>query len=106
MKSAKGFEKLKVVEQLSFAQTSAWWHPNGTHFSSNEIRDRAMSMVEEIVTQGCKQLSLERASGVIPKGVAGHLATTQAPSSTNKKSEKLETLRLVFRDWRGTSTRC
>jgi len=96
MQKAKGFQKLKVADQISFAQTSAWWHPHGVHFSSHEMKSRAMGLVEEVLTEGCKKLELERATGVIPKGVAGHIAVTQSPKVAHKKYEKLETLRLAF----------
>lgn len=55
-----------------------------------------MGLIEEILDKGCKKLELERATGVIPKGVAGHLAVTQAPKITHKKYEKTEPLRLAF----------
>ena len=95
MQKVSGFEKLKTVNQISYAQTSAWWHPHGTHFSSPEMRNRAMGLIEEILDKGCKKLELERATGVIPKGVAGHLAVTQVPKITHKKYEKTEPLRLA-----------
>ncbi len=96
MQKVSGFEKLKTVNQISYAQTSAWWHPHGTHFNTPEMRIRAMGLIEEILDKGCKKLELERATGVIPKGVAGHLAATQAPKITHKKYEKTEPLRLAF----------
>lgn len=96
MQKVAGFEKLKAVSQLSYAQTSAWWHPHGSHFNSPEMRGRIMGLIEEILDKGCKKLELERATGVIPKGVAGHLAVTHAPKVTHKKFEKTETLRLAF----------
>lgn len=96
MQKVRGFERLKTVNQISYAQTSAWWHPHGTHFNSPEMRTRAMGLIEEILDKGCKKLELERATGVIPKGVAGHLAVTQAPKITHKKYEKTEPLRLAF----------
>lgn len=96
MQKVKGFEKLKAINQISYAQTSAWWHPHGAHFSSLETRNRAMGLIEEILDKGCKKLALERATGVIPKGVAGHLATTHAPTVHHKKSKTIEPLRLAF----------
>lgn len=96
MQKVKGFEKLKTVNQISYAQTSAWWHPHGTHFNSSEMRSRAMGLIEEVLDKGCKKMELERATGVIPKGVAGHLAVTQVPKITRKKYEKTEPLRLAF----------
>jgi len=96
MQKANGFQNLKVADQISFAQTSAWWHPHGVHFASTEMKGRAMGLVEEILAEGCKKLELERATGVIPKGVAGHIAVTQSPKLAHKKYEKLETLRLAF----------
>lgn len=90
------FKKLKTVSQISYAQTSAWWHPHGAHFSSKEMKRRVMGLVEELMSSGCKKLDLERATGVIPKGVAGHLAVTQFPKIEKQKYDKLETIRFVF----------
>lgn len=96
MQKIAGFEKLKSISQISYAQTSAWWHPHGTHFSSPEVRNRAMGMIETILDKGCKKLDLDRATGVIPKGVAGHLTVTHPPEVQSKKLPKVETLRLAF----------
>lgn len=95
MQKLSGFEKLKSVNQISYAQTSAWWHPHGADFKSNEMKARAMGLIEDLLEKGCKKLDFERATGVIPKGVAGHLSSTQAPKVTPKKHDKLDTLRLA-----------
>ncbi|MGE0631452.1 MAG: ABC transporter substrate-binding protein [Pseudobdellovibrionaceae bacterium] len=86
-------KRLKTVEQLSFAQTSAWWHPSGEHFSSLKFRSRAMQLAEEIMDEGTKKIKLERATGVIPKGVSGHLAEhpqiSKIPIVTSKALDHL-----------------
>lgn len=96
MQKVGGFEKLKAINQISYAQTSAWWHPHGVHFNSPEIRNRAMGLIESVLDKGCKKLDLERATGVIPKGVAGHMTVTHAPEVHQKKFQKSEPLRLAF----------
>lgn len=90
-----GAIKLKSVEQLSFAQTSAWWHPNGEHFTSSQFKSRAMQLIEEIMDEGSKKIKLERATGVIPKGVSGHL--TEHPKVTKveiKATKQVDKIKL------------
>lgn len=92
-----GAKDLKRVNQISYAQTSAWWHPHGERFTNNDFKAKAMNYVEDIFSKGSKELSLERATGVIPKGVAGHLSEpslklTKSPPVSGKK----EKLKLAF----------
>ncbi len=96
MQKIGGIEKMKTVSQISYAQTSAWWHPHGIHFPSAKMKHRAMALIEELMDKGCKKLELERATGVIPKGVAGHLASTKAPKTEHSKHGKIEILRFAF----------
>ncbi len=97
MEKVKGFEKLIVSPQTSFAQTSAWWHPHGGHFASDEFKARAMAFVEDVFAKGTRKLGLERATGVIPKGVAGHSAVSKAPKfPAVKRSDKLDLVKLAF----------
>lgn len=96
MQKISGYSKLKEVSQISYAQTSAWWHPHGQHFESKETKARVMAMVEDLLSQGTKQLSLERATGVIPKGIAGHSAQANAPANKLKVSNKIEKVRFIL----------
>lgn len=92
----KGAEKLKVVDQISYAQTSAWWHPFGQHYSSRDFQIRAMNFVERILEKGSTELKFERATGVIPKGVAGHLLSPDFKAGESKKSKSDDVIRLAF----------
>lgn len=96
MQKISGIEKMKTVSQISYAQTSAWWHPHGAHFSSSEMKHRVMGLIEDLMDKACKKLDLERATGVIPKGVAGHLAATAALKIERAKHDKVESLRFAF----------
>lgn len=73
LKNLLDTNKLKSMEQVSFAQTSAWWHPAGVHFNDEKTKDAVMGIIEDAFESGVKTMGLERATGVIPKGVAGHL---------------------------------
>lgn len=73
LEKTSGPRQLKYLEQVSFAQTSAWWHPSGKNFKSLEFRTRAMSFIEQALSLGTEKLKLERATGVIPKGVSGYV---------------------------------
>lgn len=96
MQKVDEIKKLKSVSQISYGQTSAWWHPHGAHFKSETMKSRAMGMIEDLLDKGCKKLDFERATGVIPKGVAGHLSTAEAPKIAAPKTQsKLEILRLA-----------
>lgn len=92
----KGTESLKAVDQISYAQTSAWWHPHGDHFSDKEYEARAMDFVEAVLASGAKELGFERATGVIPKGVAGHLIKPDFEPGKAKPTKKLEGIKLAF----------
>lgn len=92
----KGAEKLKVVDQISYAQTSAWWHPFGEHYSSRDFQARAMDFVETILEKSSTELKFERATGVIPKGVAGHLLSSDFKAGEIKKSKSTDVIRLAF----------
>lgn len=92
----KGAEKLKVVDQISYAQTSAWFHPFSEQFADRDFQGRAMNFVEKILEAGTTELKFERATGVIPKGVAGHLLKPDFSVVDSKKSKVNETIRLAF----------
>lgn len=93
-----GAEKFKSMEQLSFSQSSAWWHPSGSHFKSEESRKKAMQVIEKIMALTSKKLNQERATGIIPKGVAGHLAEYKGNDvKTNGKSSSLNKLRIGYK---------
>lgn len=95
LEKLKDSSKLKYLEQLSFAQTSAWWHPNSEHFKSENFKFKAMQLIEEIMDQGVNKLKFERATGVIPKGVAGYLSEYQNDTKiSSDKSKSLESLKI------------
>lgn len=64
---------LETQEQLSFAQTSLWWYPHGTHYRSQEIKSRAMTFLTELVEKKTQEKKLHRATGIVPVGIAGFL---------------------------------
>ncbi len=64
---------LDTQEQLSFAQTSLWWYPHGSHYRSQEIKSRAMTFLTELVEKKTQEKKLQRATGLVPVGIAGFL---------------------------------
>lgn len=64
---------MESKEQLSFAQTSLWWHPHGVNYRSNEIKVRAMTLLAQIIENAAKSKHLQRATGIVPVGIAGSL---------------------------------
>lgn len=64
---------LDTQEQLSFAQTSLWWYPHGSHYRSPEIKSRAMTFLTELVEKKTQEKKLQRATGIVPVGIAGFL---------------------------------
>lgn len=93
LNNTKAFE---VFDQVSFAQTSAWWHPSGANYDSREIQNRAMDFIEYAFQKGSEVLKQRRATGVIPKGVSGH--TTESKLSVNKPkiNQKKTNLRIAY----------
>lgn len=96
MEKVAGYDKLKVINQISYAQTSAWWHPHGKYYNSDETKYRVMALVEEAFAKGCEKLKFERATGVIPKGVAGHTPEGIAPKISKSNSDTIIPLRIAF----------
>jgi len=95
--AVKGSNELKVVEQISYAQTSAWWHPQGKNYLSKDIQKRAMNFIEEAFEEASKALEFERATGVIPKGVAGHVTSSDFKlEKVSAKTNDLTPLKIGF----------
>lgn len=98
----KAAQNLTSSDHLSFAQTSAWWHPSGIHYKSLQFQKRAMQLVEEMMVVGTKALQYDRATGVIPKGVAGHsdkaphVAKVDVPQKQELDKLKIGTLGALF----------
>lgn len=73
----KEFKAKKVSieskEQLSFVQTSLWWYPHGEHYRSPEVKASAMNFLRTLVEIRCQQTERQRATGIVPVGVAGYL---------------------------------
>ncbi len=85
---------LEVKEQLSFAQTSMWWHPHGRNFRSNEIKKRTMRFLDELVGLKAHEAKFQRATGIVPVGVAGSLQDpvkfeASIPATDNTEKTKI-----------------
>ncbi len=87
-------ERLEYHEQLSFAQTSLWWYPHGAHYKSAEMKDRVMSFLAELVEFKAREQKLQRATGIVPVGIAGYLAE---PVKTESKSAHPTTVKTKVR---------
>ena len=62
-----------IKEQVSFAQTSAWWYPHGVRYKDTAFQHLAMEVMRELIEIKSKSRGFERATGIVPVGVAGHL---------------------------------
>lgn len=64
---------IAIKEQLSFVQTSLWWYPHGANYRSSDIKAAAMAFLRELVEVRCQQSGCQRATGIVPTGIAGYL---------------------------------
>ena len=81
-------EKFEIKEQLSFVQTSLWWYPFGNNFKSDETRLKIMEVMRDLVETKVKELNLQRATGIVPVGVAGYLPDQVSIKNLPKKDKK------------------
>ena len=91
----KAASSLEGTEQLSFAQSSAWWHPSGDHFEDPKAKAFAMGLVESVFATGIGKLGYGRATGVIPKGVAGHIDIGTAAAHVTLKNPGIHKIKIV-----------
>lgn len=84
---------IQSKEQTSFVQTSLWWHPNGKHYNSSEIKSRMMAFLDELIDLKTKELHFQRATGIVPVGISGYLPErVKFEKPEISKSAKKETL--------------
>ncbi len=57
-----------------FFQSSAWWYPHGTSFNDEGRQKLGMCATEDLIAARVSALNLHRTTGLIPEGIAGHLA--------------------------------
>lgn len=81
---------VEIKEQLSFVQTSLWWYPYGQHYRSATHKARAMSFLRDLVEVRCKDTKCQRATGIVPVGIAGFLPDPLKISSPEKPGEKIK----------------
>ena len=67
--------EFEVDEISHFTQSSAWWYPTGKNFLNREIQHRSMCAIRELIELRRSKLNFEKATGVIPNGILGHLNT-------------------------------
>lgn len=92
---------LEIKEQLSFVQTSLWWYPHGERYRSTEDKRRIMSFLSDLVEARCEQTKCQRATGIVPVGIAGFLPeplrVAAAPKHEDKKIKvRLATMGILF----------
>lgn len=92
---------VEIKEQLSFVQTSLWWYPHGERYRSTEDKSRIMSFLSDLVETRCKQTKCQRATGIVPVGIAGFLPeplkVATAPRRADKKIKvRLATMGVLF----------
>jgi len=86
----------QALDQISFAQTSAWWHPSGANYESRETQKRAMDFIESAFQKGAETLGMRRATGVIPKGVSGQISESKFVVEKPAPQKKKEKLRVAY----------
>jgi ABC-type transport system substrate-binding protein len=62
-----------ISRQFHFTQSAAWWYPNGERFADRHAQARIMRAVHALVVKRVAALKRQRATGIVPVGVAGHL---------------------------------
>jgi len=69
----RNLEDFKIDPIPSFLQTSAWFYPHGKDYGSEAARFEVMALIDRLVSESLESTEFERATGVVPMGVAGHL---------------------------------
>ncbi|MGE0527333.1 MAG: ABC transporter substrate-binding protein [Bdellovibrionales bacterium] len=86
----KGFP-VEIKEQLSFVQTSLWWYPHGARYRSADDKARIMGFLSDLVEVRCGQTKCQRATGIVPVGIAGFLPEPlKIPSKPAASGKKLK----------------
>jgi hypothetical protein len=74
----------KAEEQISFLQTSIWWHPHGARYGDSNFRHFVMGVMRDLVTLRRTKASWACATGLLPLGVSGYLPTPVHFSPTER----------------------
>lgn len=87
--------KAQFKEQLSFVQTSLWWYPHGAHYRTNKVKKAAMAFLRELVETYCAKTKYQRATGIVPLGIAGYLPEQVKIPLSSARLKKPITLKIA-----------
>jgi ABC-type transport system substrate-binding protein len=73
-------------DQLSFLQSSIWWHPDGRHYNDRQYQHFFMGIMRDLVDLRRAKTKWTKATGVIPIGVSGYLPDPVVFPPTNRPS--------------------
>ena len=79
-------------QPMHFSQTSIWWYPLGNNYEDESLKQNTLSIMNELVLELNKHNKLELASGVVPRGIQGHLLKRMNPY---KKAETFKKQKLI-----------
>jgi len=85
IKLRKDFSTLQFINPIHFIQTSIWWHPMGMNNKNVELKKTIMEIFDDFVLNHNKMSKVELATGVIPRGVQGHIP--ERIKTTHKKTK-------------------
>lgn len=72
------FSKHRFLRPMHFIQTSAWWYPLGKRANDEQLQARVMAALDELVLALSARNGHELSTGIIPKGIPGHLRSRRA----------------------------
>jgi hypothetical protein len=67
----------KITDQVSFLQSTAWWIKPVSQSDEIKAREIKIAALETLIQSATEASGNLRATGVIPKGVAGHIPADQ-----------------------------
>lgn len=73
LKSLKVFNGVEFSKPLHFIQTSIWWYPGGKNYLIENKKKQIMTYMNALVLELQDKNQFELSSGVIPRGIQGHL---------------------------------
>ena len=91
------FSKRNIKEKISLSQTSFWFYPESPSYGKNSKMRRIMDVIDQAIGTFVKDESLERATGMIPKGVEGSsLDKVEIKILDFEEKIKIEKIKIAF----------
>lgn len=104
------FKAIKFERPMHFIQSSVWWYPLGHNVDDELFKDNVMAIMDEMVLNLNEKNKFELATGVVPRGIQGHI-TKRLPSP--KKAQRFKEIKTIkvtvysndYDDFFGTETK-